>query len=159
MGTALFGRCGCEFVDSRSMGTCELADVMINGHSSLCLWSCGLGGKWAQLAVHVVLRTRMSMCTARFARYACGLANSKVNGHSPLRSRCLWTCGLEDQCVQLSSLAVLVDLRIRGQWEQLASLAVLVGLKIQMSMGTARFVRCACGFAESKVTGYRFDSH
>ena len=61
------------------------------------------------------------------ARCDCGFADSRVSGHSLLRSLCLWVCIFE------------------GRWAQLASPAVPVNLHIRGSMGTA------CTFEDLRV--------
>ena len=112
---------------------CGFEDSKANGHISLCLWVLRFESI-ASLAVLRGLRIRRFMGIARFARCAC--EDSRIDRHSSLCSLRLWICGFE------------------SQWAQLASLAVLVNFRFRVSMGTARFVRCACGFEDSKVNGH-----
>ena len=73
------------------------------------------------------------MGTARFTRIACRFADSRVNGHSSISSMCLWIGTFEGQWVQLTLLAVFVDMQILGL------------------VSTARLARCACAFADLRV--------
>ena len=113
MGSLCLRTCGFEGQWTRC--ACGLEVSKVNGHTSLrslCFLSCGFEDQWTQLApltVLAVFRIRRSMDPARFARCACGLADSKINRHSSLRLLCLWSCGFEYQWAQPVPLYLLND--------------------------------------------------
>ena len=77
------------------LSVCGFEELKITEHSSLrllCLWFCRFKNHRANLAVLEDLQIRKLMYTARFVDCACRRTESEANGHSSLRSLCLWIC-------------------------------------------------------------------